>query len=516
MERKRFSVLFFIKRSKLLKNGEAPVRVRVTYDRLYVELQLKRSVKVPLWSQDKEKSIGKDRNSVELNHYIDALRVKFYQIYQDLELEGKIISARAIVNRYQGKDETFKTLYNVFKEHNDNCRKLIGTDYADITVRRYDNCLKYLMELVKRDYKVDDILLREVNGELVRNFDLYLKTEKHCAQNTVIRYMKCFKKVINLAIANEWITKNPFAGIKFHEVEVNKQFLSQTEINKIWQKEFKIERLELVRDVFIFRVYTGLAFIDVYNLRPEHISEDSNGNLYCGNGTNFNNVSEEALEALVKYRVEYLNISIDGATQETYSIYRVGGNLCNVLQNIERLNNYKERYNSEYPKLSWQFVIFGHNEQDLPKVKELCLKYNMAFNPKLNYSQFSPVKDKEFVRRESGLGVADRDEYRLKHNHEYKAPCYHCFSSPQINWNGDILGCSVNKWRSLGNVKDGSLTQWTESEGFKALVELLFEGRDTSIDLPCKHCPNLVKVLSCPLSIEGLQKYNEYIAPALR
>mgnify|MGYP000024560481 FL=1 len=120
MERKRFSVLFFIKRSKLLKNGEAPVRVRVTYDRLYVELQLKRSAKVPLWSQDKEKSIGKDRNSVELNHYIDALRVKFYQIYQDLELEGKIISARAIVNRYQGKDETFKTLYNVFKEYNDN------------------------------------------------------------------------------------------------------------------------------------------------------------------------------------------------------------------------------------------------------------------------------------------------------------------------------------------------------------------------------------------------------------
>lgn len=120
MERKRFSVLFFIKRSKLLKNGEAPVRVRVTYDRLYVELQLKRSIKVPLWSQEKEKSTGKDRNSAELNHYIDALRVKFYQIYQDLELEGKIISARAIVNRYQGKDETFKTLYNVFKEYNDN------------------------------------------------------------------------------------------------------------------------------------------------------------------------------------------------------------------------------------------------------------------------------------------------------------------------------------------------------------------------------------------------------------
>ena len=217
MERKRFSVLFFIKRSKLLKNGEAPVRVRVTYDRLYVELQLKRSVKVPLWSQEKEKSTGKDRNSVELNHTFDALRVKFYQIYQDLELEGKIISARAIVNRYQGKDENFQDICIncTSRKHNDNCRKLIGTDYADITVRRYDNCLKYLMELVKRDYKVDDMLLREVNGELVRKFDLYLKTEKHCAQNTVIRYMKCFKKVINLAIANEWLTKNPLPESSF-------------------------------------------------------------------------------------------------------------------------------------------------------------------------------------------------------------------------------------------------------------------------------------------------------------
>lgn len=257
MERKRFSVLFFIKRGKLLKNGQAPVRVRITYDKVYVEIQLKSSVPAALWSQEKERATGKDRNSTELNHYIDALRVKFYQIYQDLELEGKPITARAIVNRYQGKDETFKTLYNVFKEHNDNCRKLIGIDYAEITVRCYDNCLKYIMELVKRNFKQEDISLKEVNGAFIRNFEFYLKTEKGCAQNTVIRYMKCFKKVINLAIANEWIIKNPFAGIKFQEVEVNKEFLTQAELNKIMSKDFGIERLELVRDVFISVLIPG-------------------------------------------------------------------------------------------------------------------------------------------------------------------------------------------------------------------------------------------------------------------
>jgi hypothetical protein len=165
----------------LLKSGEAPVRVRITYDKRYVEIQLKRSIPVQFWSQEKERAIGKDHNSVKINHYIDSLRVKFYQIYQDLELEGKRMSARAIVNRYQGKDDSTKTLYNVFKEHNEDCRKLIATDYAEITIRRYYNSLKYLMELVKREY---------------------------------------------------------------------------------------IERLALVRDVFVFQSYTCLAFIDVYNLRP--------------------------------------------------------------------------------------------------------------------------------------------------------------------------------------------------------------------------------------------------------
>ena len=372
MERKRFSVLFFIKRSKLLKNGEAPVRVRVTYDRLYVELQLKRSVKVPLWSQEKEKSTGKDRNSVELNHYIDALRVKFYQIYQDLELGGKIISARAIVNRYQGKDETFKTLYNVFKEHNDNCRKLIGTDYADITVRRYDNCLKYLMELVKRDYKVDDMLLREVNGELVRKFDLYLKTEKHCAQNTVIRYMKCFKKVINLAIANEWLTKPPFAGIKFHEVEVNKQFLSQAEINRIWQKEFKIERLELVRDVFIFCVYTGLAFIDVYNLRPEHVSEDSNGNLWIVKPREkTNNLCNIPLLSIPKQILEKYKDNPYCMDKGTLLPVPCNQKMNSYLKEIADLCGIKKKLTTHTARHSFASVIALANNVSLPNVAKM-------------------------------------------------------------------------------------------------------------------------------------------------
>ena len=238
--------------------------------------------------------------------------------------------------------------------------------------------------------------------------------------------------------------------------------------------------------------------------------------LYCGNGTNFNDVDDIVLEYLVKYKVEYLNISIDGACQETYSQYRIHGSLEKVLSNIKRLNYYKDLYNSEYPKLAWQFIIFGHNEHELPIVKELCKKYRMAFNPKLNYSNFSPVKDKEFVRRESGLGVADRAEYKEIHKKEYKAPCYHCFVSPQINWNGKILGCSVNKWKTIGDINEMSISEWENSQYYKTLVGILFERKDCPNTIPCFYCPNYQKIKERPLTIEGLKEYMEYVAPALR
>lgn len=233
MERKLFSVLFFIKRTKLRKNGEAPIVVRITYGKQMAESQIGRSVPINQWSQSKGGVIGKDKKCNELNTYIEMVRIRIYNIQQEFERNGILYTASMIKDTYMGRGVEQRTLYSTFKEHNDKCRELIGIDYELITIRRYDNCLKYLMETVKRQYGKDDVLLSEVNGELVRNFEHFLKVERGCAQNTVIRYMKCFKKITNLAIANEWMHRNPFAGIKFHEQIINKDFLSQEEVDKI-------------------------------------------------------------------------------------------------------------------------------------------------------------------------------------------------------------------------------------------------------------------------------------------
>ena len=223
MKRDSFNVLFFIKKAKLLKNGEASVCMRITVNGARVENNIRKSIEPALWNQAKECAKGKSRKSCDLNAYIEDARIKLHQTFKELEEQGLFITARLLQEKFFGQDqapEVVRTLIQTIQEHNDQCRELVGKDYALITVRRYESCKRYLAELIKQKYGKEDLPLSEVNGELVRSFEFYLKTEKECQQNTVIRYMKCLKKITNLALANEWITKDPFIGIKFHEKEV--------------------------------------------------------------------------------------------------------------------------------------------------------------------------------------------------------------------------------------------------------------------------------------------------------
>ena len=283
MKRNSFNVLFFIKKAKLLKNGEASVCMRITVNGERVENNIRMSIEPVQWNQAKECAKGKSRKACELNLYIEQAKIKLRKLFDEQEERNHPVSARILQEKFFGINEEVKevrTIIGTMQEHNDQCRELVGKDYALITVRRYESCKRYLAELIRLKYYKEDLPLSEVNGELVRAFEFYLKTEKECQQNTVIRYMKCLKKITNLALANEWITKDPFIGIKFHEKEVIREFLTLDELHRIYNKEFSLDRITVVRDVFIFASFTGLAFSDVQQLSAEHIVQDNNGNYW--------------------------------------------------------------------------------------------------------------------------------------------------------------------------------------------------------------------------------------------
>ena len=278
VQRETMNLLFFIKKTKLLRNGEAPICLRITMNKQIAEIRVKRSVSVNQWSQPKECAKGKDRVASELNSYLNAIRLKIFQIQREIEEEGSPISVNVIVNRYYGKDQ--KTLLEVFKEHNDQCRELVGKDYVPGTIRKFDASLSYMKQYIQKKYQKDDILLQEINQEFVRDYEFFLKTEKHCQNNSALKHIKNFRKIIRIAIGNEWIKKDPFYGLHFKEEEVDVAFLSSEELETLRTKEFDIKRLEQVRDIFVFCSFTGLAFVDVSQLTEDHLIKDGKGMIW--------------------------------------------------------------------------------------------------------------------------------------------------------------------------------------------------------------------------------------------
>jgi len=128
-----------------------------------------------------------------------------------------------------------------------------------------------------------------------------------------------------------------------------------------------LERNPSVRNIELSNY--GEIFLNPQFLEILKIAHKRNVALAALNGVNLNNVSDEVLEALVKFRFREMTCSIDGASAETYRVYRVRGNFDRVTANVAKINQWKVTYRSRYPLLQWQFVVFRHNEHELPKAR---------------------------------------------------------------------------------------------------------------------------------------------------
>lgn len=216
--------------------------------------------------------------------------------------------------------------------------------------------------------------------------------------------------------------------------------------------------------------------------------------LQAGNGVNLNTASDEVLEALVKYKFKQMMCSIDGVSQETYSIYRRKGDFEKVIKHIKKINYYKSKYKSEFPLLTWQFIAFGHNEHEIQAARQMAKDLNMFFYLKLSWADlytetFSPIKDKNLVRKETGLGVSSRREYLEKTGKEYMDRiCMQLWRQPQINFDGKVLGCCVNYWGDFGNAFKDGLVEALNNEKINYARQMLLGKKEARQDIPCATC----------------------------
>ncbi|MGB3774683.1 MAG: site-specific integrase, partial [Leeuwenhoekiella sp.] len=271
----KFAILFFLRNRGKSENNLATIYARITVNMQRSEFSTQHKANNK-WNAQLGKMTGSSAEAQMVNRHLDDVRTKIYEIYDRLLREEKPISAQIIKDIYQGKDQEQKMLLELFKEHNDRMESLIGKGYSNGTLQRY-NAARTHLENYLLFLKKKDIPLREIDYQFIAGFEHYLKSEKNCAHNTATKYIVNFKKIMRIALANQYVDKDPFFHWKSNWKTKEREYLTSNELNTLAQKEFSIQRLEQVRDIFLFCCFTGLAYADVEKLSTNDIMMGLNG-----------------------------------------------------------------------------------------------------------------------------------------------------------------------------------------------------------------------------------------------
>ncbi|NML71684.1 site-specific integrase [Chryseobacterium sp. RP-3-3] len=276
----KISVLFYAKKSKAKSNLCVPVYLRITVNGRRAEFSTGKTVDASKWSSKMSRLKGNSEEARTINKYFDVLLSKILEIERNLVLSAESFDATDVRNLLTGKQDTERYLIPIFQEHNNRMEKLIGKEYALATLKNYKTCLSHLKKFLWSFYKKSDINIKKIEPAFLNDFDFFLRTVAKCNNNSTVKHTKNLSKILKICYHNNWIEKDlaMYYKGKFNEVTAN--FLTEEEIKTMQDKDFAGQGLNLVRDIFIFSCYTGLAYIDIYNLTKDRISTGIDGNLW--------------------------------------------------------------------------------------------------------------------------------------------------------------------------------------------------------------------------------------------
>ena len=282
MVRSSFAILFFIRESRVRKDGTASIEIVLTVNGERCAFSTGKRVKSCNWDKTKQQVKGKDEEAQSLNNYLKAIKAKIYQKEAELLDRGFIVTAELLRDAYFDKVESLKekTLFEVFEEHNREQEKLVGNGVSKATYWISVYTVRLLKEFVQQKYKREDLYLRELNLNFIQSFHTFLRVDKGMAQNSSTKHLKLLKKIINLAVANSYMAMNPFITYKIEREPVEIDFLDEEELRKIINFDTPLPRLERAKDMFLFGCFTGLSYIDIKTLAPEHFEKDNTGRIW--------------------------------------------------------------------------------------------------------------------------------------------------------------------------------------------------------------------------------------------
>ncbi|WP_053990014.1 site-specific integrase [Mangrovimonas sp. TPBH4] len=281
MKQQTMTVLFYLNKAKTNQKGICPIYCRITYLKKRQQFSTGQFVNPEYWNTKEQKVSQEDLNYKVVNAQLLIIRQKLEKDFLSLQLKGLDFTVTDISDIYFNKPTKKEDgVVSFYKRYLSKIQKLVGKDLKDVTFKKFEYVHGHLESFVKHKYKMNDIPLRNLDLNFLTEFEYYLKTVKGHKQVTLNKVIQRFRNPIKIAIAEGFLEVDPFILYKAKRAKKEVVFLSPEELKKLEKHRFVQPRLKLIKDLFIFSCYTGLAYHELSNLTSGNIIKGFDGNLW--------------------------------------------------------------------------------------------------------------------------------------------------------------------------------------------------------------------------------------------
>lgn len=253
--------------------------LRITVNGKRSEIGISREIEPTNWDQRKERARGTKEDARELNTHIENISTRIRTIQSKLEKEEIPYTSEELKDEFMGRGSSSKMLLEVIDEHNREMENEVGSEngFSANTLKTWKSTHAHLKQFIQQKYGRDDYEVRRVDVNFIKSYQTFLRITRKCIPISSDKYVKHLKKIILLALSRKWIIENPFLFVKLTAKPSPREFLRAHELEAIRTKEFTLDRMAQVRDIFVFCCYTGLAYVDVTKLNSDEIGIGDDG-----------------------------------------------------------------------------------------------------------------------------------------------------------------------------------------------------------------------------------------------
>lgn len=303
-----FQVVFYLRKSKTTKSGEAPIYMRLVHLGKQKDLATKLTCPPERWNSELKMLNAADKKDSEKNNSLLGLRVKVGEVVSQLSIVKPDFTLDDVKDGLSGKLAS-DGLLEFFQMRIDEMEQLVGKGYSQSTVTNYKSAKKHLEKFLSEKIKRLETSMRGLDYHFIDRFLSFLRIEQDCQTNTANKYLRALRAVLYEAKKRSIIIKNPFESFSIKYERTSRGYLTEKELNDIVGKDISIERVRFVRDMFVFSCFTGLSYADIKSLANKHILE-RNGKLWIIKAREKSNIDSvipllgQAESIIDRYRID--------------------------------------------------------------------------------------------------------------------------------------------------------------------------------------------------------------------